>query len=171
MAKYSTGGESDRSSGGACELCGYESDDLQTATVAGATLSVCDDCAPHDDDADDEQEGRDQAGRSEEERRRRAAQNVAHLSDAGESEDDYWVEDGTDYESDALPYLVSDYGERVERARREAGFQRDELAETLGAEENDLLAVEQGRATQADVGGSVIRALEDYLDVGLVESD
>jgi ribosome-binding protein aMBF1 (putative translation factor) len=171
MAKYSTGGESDRGGGGACELCGYESDDLHTATVAGATLSVCGDCAPHGEGAADESESRDQAGRSEEERNRRAAQNVARLSDSGESDGDYWVEGSTDYESDALPYLVSDYGARVERARREAGLQRDELADALGADENDLLAVEQGRATQADVGGSVIRALEEHLDVRLVESD
>jgi ribosome-binding protein aMBF1 (putative translation factor) len=53
------------------------------------------------------------------------------------------------------------------RARQDAGLQREELAEELEVDEADLLAVEQGRATQASVGGSVVAALEDFLDVQL----
>ncbi|PSP47996.1 transcriptional regulator, partial [Halobacteriales archaeon QH_6_66_25] len=44
-----------------------------------------------------------------------------------------------------------------------------ELAGELGVDESDLLALEQGRATQAGVGGSVVRAAEEFLDVDLVE--
>jgi ribosome-binding protein aMBF1 (putative translation factor) len=172
MAKYSTGGDSGRGGGGACELCGRETDELRTATVAGASLEVCGECAPHAEageaaeaaDGDDGQDGRDEAERS-----REAARNVARLSDAASPDADRWVDEGTDYESDRLPYLVSDYGARVERARRDAGLQREELATELGVDENDLLAVEQGRATSAGVGGSLIRALEAELDVDLTE--
>jgi len=172
MAKYSTGGGSDRSGGGACELCGHEADDLSTATVAGATLDVCNDCAPHGKDTDArEGDTRDQDGRSEDERARDAARNVAKLSGTSEPDSEHWVEEGTDYERDGLPYLVPDYGPLVERARREAGYQRGELAEELGIDDIDLLAVEQGRATQADVGGSVVSALEERLDVQLVDGE
>ena len=60
-------------------------------------------------------------------------------------------------------------GERVVRARQDAGLQREELAEELDIDGKDLLAVEQARATQANVGGSVIAALEEFLDVELSE--
>jgi len=81
----------------------------------------------------------------------------------------HWEESGTDYDDDQLPYLVRDYGERVEDARQNAGLQRDELADELDVPESDLLAVEQGRATQAGLGGSLIEALEDELSIELVE--
>ena len=51
MAKYSTGGVGG-DSGGACELCGAEGRELRTATVAGARLEVCEECAHHGEDAD-----------------------------------------------------------------------------------------------------------------------
>jgi ribosome-binding protein aMBF1 (putative translation factor) len=161
MPKYSTGGGSGAGGGQTCELCGESAGDLRTATVAGATLEVCADCAPHDESDDDSEEQR--------ERRRRAAQNTASLSDAVGGDSTHWEEEGTDYADDQLPYLVRNYGRRVVEARQEAGLQRDELAEELEVAENDLLAVEQGRATQAGVGGSVVRALEQRLDVTLVD--
>lgn len=161
MAKYSTGGVGGESSD-ACELCGAEERQLRTATVAGARLEVCDDCARH---GDEESSTDDTA--EERKRRKRAAQNVARLGDAQKVETD-WVEK-TDYDDDQLPYLVSGYGDRVETARQEIGLQPDELAAELGIEQADLLAVEQGRAPRAGVGGSVIRALEERLNVELVD--
>jgi ribosome-binding protein aMBF1 (putative translation factor) len=167
MPKYSTGGSSGGGDAGACELCGSTTDDLRTASVAGATLDVCPDCAPHDDAT--ESGGGDGGDDTDADRRKRAAQNVAQMSDAGGGDSSHWEEEGTDYEADRLPYLVSDYGARVEQARQEAGYQRDELAAELDVDENVLLAVEQGRATRAGVGGSVVRALEAELGVDLVD--
>jgi ribosome-binding protein aMBF1 (putative translation factor) len=80
-----------------------------------------------------------------------------------------WEQEGTNYEKDRLPYLVSGYAELVQEARREAGLQPAELASELGVPESDLTAVEQGRAARAGIGGSLIRALEERLDVELVE--
>jgi len=171
MPKYSTGGGAGGGEGGACELCGATSEDLRTAEVAGATLEVCADCAPHDD-ADPGPSAESAGGEDrdrEENRGKRAAQNAARLADAAGGDSKHWEEEGTDYESDRLPYLVADYGERVEAARQDAGYQRDELAAELDVDENDILAVEQGRAARAGVGGSVVRALEDHLDVTLVD--
>ena len=174
MAKYSTG-----SSGGGggtnCELCGAESDSLRLASVAGAELEVCPDCAPHDDsqthgrNRNRSGEERDDGSSDEPSRKQKAAQNVAKANPVWDGDSEHWESEGTNYDDDPLPYLVSEYGEALVAARRDAGLQREELAAELGAPETDILAVEQGRATQAGVGGGLIEALEERLDVTLSE--
>ncbi|AEH38737.1 transcription factor of MBF1-like protein [Halopiger xanaduensis SH-6] len=181
MAKYSTG--SSAGGGGTnCELCGAESDSLRLASVAGAELEVCPDCAPHDDTqahSRSRDQGRGGSGSGsdsssgdtsdEPSRKQKAAQNVAKANPVWDGDSEHWEKEGTNYDDDPLPYLVSDYGKTVVEARQEAGLQREELAEDLGVPERDLLAVEQGRATQAGLGGGLISALEDRLDVTLSE--
>ncbi len=162
MAKYSTGGVGGTSDG-ACELCGAEGRSLETATVAGATLEVCSECRKHGSDSGPSSDERER----ERARRKKTAQNVARLEDARSAETDW--EQGTDYEDDPLPYLVSGYGGVLETARQEAGLGTDELAAELEVPEDDILAVEQGRAARANVGGSLIEALEDRFDVELAE--
>lgn len=162
MAKYSTGGVGG-DSGGACELCGAEGRSLETTTVAGARLEVCSECRKHGDRSG---AGPDEK-KQERERRRKTAQNVARLEDARSAETDW--EGGTDYEEDPLPYLVSGYGSRLEEARQDAGLQIDELASELDVDGDDIVAVEQGRAARANVGGSLIEALEDRLGIELAE--
>ena len=179
MAKYSTG-DGGGDAGGSCELCGAADVELQTASVAGATLQVCADCASHG-------ESRGPAGGSggsrggsgggggggaagrDVDRRKKAAQNAARIHDAASGDSTHWEEEGTDYEDDRLPYLVGDYGETITEARQAAGYQLEELAEELDVDESDLLAVEQGRATQAGVGGSLVRRLEETLDVEIID--
>lgn len=161
MPKYSTGGASGGGGGQTCELCGSTADSLRSADVAGAELTVCPDCASSHDESPDRSPDEDQK------RKKQAAQNTARALDQATGDSSHWEENGTDYERDQLPYLVSDYGERVVRARQAAGLQREELAEELDIDESDLLAVEQARATQASVGGSVVAALEERLDVEL----
>jgi len=168
MAKYSTGGGSSGDSE-TCELCGADAD-LRTAKVAGATLQVCPDCAAQHDESpspggsSDGSSGSDRDGDSG----RRAAQNTARIHDAAAGNSDHW-EDGADYDDDQLPYLVTGYGSVVTEARQDAGLQTAELAEALDADESDVIAVEQGRATKAGVGGSLIEALEDELGIDLVD--
>jgi ribosome-binding protein aMBF1 (putative translation factor) len=162
MAKYSTGDLGGDSSG-ACELCGAESTSLETVVVAGAELEVCSDCAKHGERGSGDTEETEQ----EQDRRRKAAQNAAKIADAREA-DTNW-EEGADYEEDQLPYLVSGYGPIVEEARQDAGLQIEELATELSVDEDDLVAVEQGRAARANVGGSVIEALEERLGIALAD--
>jgi ribosome-binding protein aMBF1 (putative translation factor) len=161
MAKYSTG-SGGGGSGGSCELCGADGD-LRTATVAGATLEVCADCVEHDDAG-----GGDGGGDGDRDRAQRAAQNTAKIHDAAAADAEHW-EDGADYDDDQLPYLVTDYADRLTAARQDAGYQLEGLAAEAGVDEADLLALEQGRATQAGVGGSTVGALERFLDVELVD--
>ena len=164
MAKYSTGGGGTGSSE-SCELCGAKEVPLQTANVAGATLNVCGDCAQHGDGSSDtDTEDRER----EQDRKKRAAQNAARMHDAQQGDAEHW-QDGADYDDDQLPYLVADYGDQLTEARQDAGLQTAELADEIGVDESDIIAIEQGRATQAGIGGSVIEAIEDTLDVELAE--
>ena len=166
MAKYSTGSGGD-SAGGSCELCGADGD-TQTASVAGATLQLCTDCAKNHGENESGHAGGDTAADTD--RKRRAAQNTAKIQDSQSPDASHW-EDGADYDGDQLPYLVSDYGSLVTEARQDQGLQTGELADELDVPERDVLAVEQGRATQANVGGSTIAAIESFLDIELAEQN
>jgi len=166
MAKYSTGGVGGDASD-VCELCGADGRSLETATVAGAELEVCGECARHGENDGGAGAGGDGDDDRGQERRRNAARNAARMDDARSVDTDF--EEGTDYEDDPLPYLAAGYGETVAAARQEVGLQLDELAAELSVAEDDLVAVEQGRAARANVGGSVIEALEGRLDVDLAE--
>ncbi|WP_290817786.1 multiprotein-bridging factor 1 family protein [Halovivax sp.] len=169
MAKYSTGSSSG-GGGTSCELCGAESDSLRQETVAGAELEVCPSCASHGDrQRTSDRRTDDRGSRDEPSRKKKAAQNVAKATPIWDGDSEHWEKEGTNYDDDPLPYLVTDYGDRLEEARQEAGLTREELADELGAPETDLLAIEQGRATQAGVGGGLIDVLEERLDVELAE--
>ncbi len=167
MAKYSTGDSSGDDAGGTCELCGAASDSLREQQVAGATLQVCPGCAHHGDSPGGP--AGDDSGPDDEDRKRRAARNAARLHDAASGDSTRWEEEGTNYDDDPLPYLRSNYEELVEAARQDAGLQRAELADELGVPEESILALEQGRAARAGVGGSVVEAVEERLDVELTE--
>lgn len=169
MPKYSTGGTSSSSDGDACELCGTESSSLTEATIAGAQLSVCPDCSPHDDSKNTESQTGD-ADTTETDRRRDAIQKATdETASLWDGDSSHWEQHGTDYDSDQLPYLKQGYGETVKNARQEAGLEVDELARDLGVDELSILAVERGQAAQNNVGGSLIEELEDALHIELTE--
>lgn len=165
MAKYSTGGSDADSDGTACELCGETSDSLEEATVAGATLLVCQSCAPHDDSP--QQASSEQS--TDRDRPDRTAEHLSETSELWDGDSSRWEQEGADYDTDQLPYLVSGYDELVTTARQDKGYTQTELAEQAGISQDDLLAVEQGRAARAGVGGSVIEALEQQLEIQLSE--
>jgi len=183
MAKYSTGGSGGGGDGDACELCGESSERLREAEVAGASLLVCQSCAPHDDAA---RRGGGGAGSGSDSRGGNTTgggstsqgsgghdagppTGTSGTSELWDSDTSEWEKEGTDYESDPLPYLVPNYGSAVTEARQDAGLQLEELAGELGVDEDDLLAIEQGRAARAGVGGSLVHELEDRLGVEITE--
>jgi len=175
MPKYSTGSSGGGGGGDACELCGRETGDLGRANVAGAELLVCADCRPHGEGEHGTGGGGPEAGTdgtdADTDRTREAVRRQARMYDAATGDSTRWEEEGTDYESDRLPYLVADYGPAVEAARQDAGLTVEELAAEIDADTDDLLAIEQGRATRAGVGGSVVRRIEERLDVEIVDAD
>ncbi|MFW5916997.1 MAG: helix-turn-helix domain-containing protein [Halorubrum sp.] len=188
MAKYSTGDGGGGDDGDACELCGRETTNLKRATVAGAKLLVCSSCRPHDD-AGNAPSGRGGSGAggsgggssggspggagsestATESRKKEIAREQAKVYDSATGDSKHWEEGGTNYESDRLPYLVSGYGDEVSAARQDAGLTIEELAEELDVDEDDIFAVEDGRAATAGVGGSVVRAVEERLGVEIVD--
>ncbi len=167
MAKYSTG-SGGRDAGESCELCGASDVSLRSVNVAGARLDVCPDCAQHDDTGAPGSTGGGDDN-DERDRREQAARNTARLHDASRRDASHW-ESGADYDDDQLPYLVDGYGDRFTEARQDAGLQLDELAAELGVEEKNLLALEQERAAQAGLGGSIVAAVEEFLEVELAET-
>ena len=170
MPKYSTGGGGVTGDGDACELCGAATDSLTQASIAGAELAVCRDCAPHDDRGPAAADTGGPERRSDRENPgRRAARRAAQLADAAKADPDYWVEHGTDYETDRLPYLVPGYGDVAQSARQEAGLTIEELAEAIEMDVSDIEAIEQNRAARGGVGGSVVSAIEEELGVDLIE--
>ena len=199
MAKYSTGGGGGDGDGDACELCGRETTNLQRANVAGARLLVCSDCRPHDDAGRQSGGGggghggtgsrggaggsgsgrgggsgsgganRNDSGNGPSSRTQEIANKQARVYDAATGDSAHWEAEGTDYEDDRLPYLVSGYGDSAREARQDAGLTVEELADELDVDEDHVLAVEQGRAATANIGGSVVRAIGDRLDVDLVD--
>ena len=182
MPKYSTGGGGGGDDGDACELCGRETGQLQKATVAGARLLVCSNCRPHDDAGNAPSGGDSRGGNAggspggagsgsspTESRKKELARKQAEMYDSATGDSKRWEEEGTNYEADRLPYLVSGYGDVVTEARQDAGLTVEEVAAELEVDEDDLLAVEDGRAATADVGGSVVRALEERFGVTVVD--
>ncbi|UPM43701.1 helix-turn-helix domain-containing protein [Halocatena salina] len=174
MAKYSTGGISSDDEG-SCELCGAERTTLHTERVAGATLAVCPDCRTRHAETGTPESERDEHGREtgtrdpdEPDRRQRAVHNTARMDDARSRNPSGWVDDA-EYEGDPLPYLVRGYADRLANARAAADLGTADLAEELDASENDIIAIEEGRATSADVGGSLITAIETRLNITLTE--
>lgn len=180
MAKYSTGDTGGGDDGDACELCGRDGVALSRATVAGADLLVCSDCEPHGSDSGGGPgRGRSPSGGTTTSTSPSpttgttgsagATTSAGGPFDATGGDSEHWEEEGTNYEDDRLPYLVADYGDRAESARQAAGLTVEELSETVDADEDDVLSVEQGRATRAGVGGTLVRRLEEALDVTLVD--
>lgn len=172
MTKYSTGGVSSNDEG-SCELCGAEGRSLQTERVAGAQLAICSECRTRHAEGGKKARERDEYGQEtgtrdpdEDDRQQRAVRNTARMNDAQKRNSKHW-EDGADYERDPLPYLVRGYGDRLANARAAIDLGTAELAGELDVDEADIIAIERGRATSADVGGSLITAIEERLDITL----
>jgi ribosome-binding protein aMBF1 (putative translation factor) len=172
MAKYSTGGVSSNEEG-SCELCGAEGRPLRTEQVAGATLAICPECRARHAEGGKEERERDEYGQEtgtrdpdEPDRQQQAVRNTVRMNDARRQDSEHW-ESGADYEGDPLPYLVRGYGDRLAKARAAADLGTAELAGELGTDEADIIAIERGRATKADIGGSLVAALEERLNITL----
>lgn len=185
MAKYSVNGSSGsdddssdddapdsgaaRSQAAACELCGNESSQLQTANVAGATLEVCRECSPHDDAATDDQSS-ETSGSSETDRTREAIRKASEQSDRHgivDGDSSHWEREGTDYESDPLPYLVNGYGEKIRDAREEQDLSQQDLADEAGVGIAVVRVLETEQAMRGGVAGSDITSIENVLEITL----
>lgn len=171
MAKYSIDSDntSERSEeelaeGGTCELCGDEVNTLYNANIEGATLEVCIECSPRDDNTKEEESRDNESANKTKDMINRTTPNADNVLP-----DSSWAEEGVGYDSEPLPYLVKNYGEVVRDAREDRGLTQEELAEEVGVGLNIIRVIEQGQAASRDVGGTVIEALEEELDVQIEE--
>lgn len=172
MPKYSTGKQktsnstsNDAKSTGDCELCGASDKSLAETKVAGALLSVCSECRPHDDSNE-----QTTSENTDVDRKQRAAQNTTKQTQYLEGDTSRWESEGANYEGDPLPYLVKNYGDRLRQARKDVGISREEIAQALGVTEDDIEQTENNQVSQTELGGSDIKALESELDVELTET-
>lgn len=170
MPKYSTGETTLSSSGTACELCGTESSSLNDVEISGASLSVCSECSPHDDSktASEGASGSRETTREGTGNEEEFGQRDGVTGALWDGDTTHWEKQGTGYESDQLPHLVTDYSKIVTDARKEAGLTVDEVARELGVDELSVLSVERGQAVQSEVGGSLIEDLESLLDISII---
>lgn len=170
MTKYSTGSSGQSDNGESCELCGKDSGELVTVSVAGADLAVCPACRRHDENVAGSGGSAEASERKQEQERSGfdSPSGGSSTSPLWDSDTSRWERDGTNYDTDQLPYLVDGYGTVVEEERVSLGLTLDELADEAGVSRKDLFAVEQGNAATMGVGGQVIRELEEILDVRLI---
>lgn len=180
MPKYSTAGRGGSGEGTACELCGKPTEDLTEVTISGAELFVCNRCVPHDNGDLGERESEASAsveseespaenGVQEEARGEGSRSITSETSPLWNGDTTHWEEEGVSYTSDRLPHLVPDYADRVQKACEDTGLTLEDVGDELQIGRQELHAVEQGNAVAAEVAGSTITALEDYLDVNLTE--
>lgn len=180
MAKYSTGNAKSTSSSdvseGACELCGTDSDSLQTVKVSGATLQACSSCANHNDNAtkqdgdDGERDDSDPVGQTDDNSKDRRTQ---HLSENGgylNNDTSHWEQNGTNYEDDQLPYLVSGYAKSVTDARKARDLSQGELAEEVDTREELIQAIETNSLRDAGVGGELLSRVETFLEIEIIDN-
>lgn len=163
MAKYSIDSddsdESTESTGDVCEMCGKETDSLEVAEVAGATLTVCADCSPDSSDSE---------GTRDEDEGNRTADAIQRASENSATPDSSWAQDA-DYSDDQLPYLVDDYGEKIEAEREERELTQEELADKVGLGVAMLRVLENEQASRSNIGRSDIESVADFLDVEIIE--
>lgn len=171
MTKYSVNSnsssnrsEEELSNGGTCELCGEEVDSLHLATIEGATLEVCKECYPQENGGQNSQDET-----TESTNRTKDVINRTTVNAENALPDSSWAVEGVGYDSEPLPYLVSDYGDIVEEAREEQGLTQEELAEEINVGLDIIRVIEQGQAASRDVGGDIIENLEEVLGVQLEE--
>ena len=169
MPKYSTDSTSSERNENSCELCGEETDALTEANIAGARLSVCQSCAPHD------------------ERGPSGAENPANQDDSqdrgapvpGETPgytitqpDSSWVEeDRAEYQDDPLPYLKRNYPNIIQDERQRQDLTVGALATEADVPEESIESLESGDATEDSVPGSHVEAVEETLEVVLSEQN
>lgn len=174
MPKYSTGDSASQPSAEnitACELCGEESSSLHDATVAGAELTVCTDCNPHDDSTESgssNSEPQDTVN-SEPNDSPSATKSPVESGTYLNQDSSHWEEEGTNYEDDPLPYMVSAYGEKLQSARRSHDVSHDELATTIGVTPHDIKEMEAGQIRESSIRGSEVAELEKQLEIQLSE--
>ena len=176
MAKYSTG-DSDKSTsskvGSSCSLCGKESGSLTKEKVAGASVTVCRDCASKHATKSEDSRNKDRERDSNENKNEKENKENVHTKYMGYNadRDSSWVEETRpDYGNAKTPYLVHNYAKKLINKLSEENISSDELSERTGLSEDTVNAILDGNAISNDVSKEAISKIEEVIDIKLQES-
>ncbi|MDD5178009.1 MAG: multiprotein bridging factor aMBF1 [Candidatus Nanoarchaeia archaeon] len=122
-----------------CDLCGRESE-LYKVIVEGSVLEVCQSCSEYGDIIETPKEP------------------------AEEIKQKAFVEGNQ--EETVSEVLVSDFGERIRKARERKGLTQDKLALFLAEKEGTIHRIESGQLRPSDL---LIKKLEQFLQISLKE--
>lgn len=173
MPKYSTG-DSGNSEDNSCQLCGATDTPLETAEMAGATVSVCNDCSPGSSDREDKTPEETHTGS------KLPNQGGDTDSDADDSTPGYTISNRTDdgnadwiknanYGNANTPYMQKNYDAKFAHALKEHDVDLETLSEETGIPIADLEALEDGEALAQEVSKDAIEVIEQALDIELKE--
>ncbi|WP_281195397.1 multiprotein bridging factor aMBF1 [Halorubrum sp. F4] len=148
-----------------CEMCGAEQASLTTTKVEGAELELCSSCT------DFGTEVREEPSSS-------AGSKYSTSSSSGTSSSSSSSSSGTGGSSggsqrprdmfDDMEEIVTDYDDRIRKARESKGLSQEELADDLNEKASLIRKLERGDTLPTD---EIQRKLERALDVSLVEGE
>lgn len=173
MAKYSTGNSSSTADD-SCQLCGATDVSLEEIEMAGATVSVCNDCNPQDTD-DDRSDPETHTGSKLPNQSKNSTDTTDDettpgytISNRSERGNPDWIENAN-YGNADTPYMQKNYDTKFRHALKEHDITMEELAEDTGIPLEDLEALEEGNALSQDVSRDAIEVIEKALDIELKE--
>lgn len=146
-----------------CEMCGAEQTSLTTTKVEGAELELCSSCT------DFGTEVREEPSSS-------AGSKYSTSSDSGtpsssSSSGSGGSSGGSQRRRDMfddMEEIVTDYDDRIRKARESKGLSQEELADDLNEKASLIRKLERGDTLPTD---EIQRKLERALDVSLVEGE
>lgn len=173
MAKYSTG-DSSSTPDDSCQLCGKTDVPLEEIEMAGAKVSVCNDCNPQDNDDDRSDQdthtgsklpGKNKNSTDTTEEDSTPGYTISNRSERGNPD---WIENA-DYGNADTPYMQKNYDTKFRHALKENDIELEDLAEDTGIPIEQLKALEQGNALNQEVSKDAIEVIEKALDIEIKE--
>lgn len=172
MAKYSTGDSQDsQSEDESCQICGKEDGKLVTAKLEGTILTVCKECEPdaeHRDDITHEPTESNSPPQtttdsiSKESERFRPTNSDPHTNPD-------WIEE-VEYGNTRTPYLISDYDRILQDALESADMTPEAIHEEVGVPVDSIESLLNNAAMSDEVGRKEIEAVEEVLDIELIDN-
>jgi len=170
MAKYSTGNSSSTPDD-SCQLCGTTEEPLEEIEMAGATVSVCDDCNPQQSDEksdDDTHTGSKLPNQSKNSTDTTEQTPGYTISNRSEQSNPEWIENAN-YGNADTPYMQKNYETKFTHALNEEDITITDLSEETEIPIDDLKAIASGNALEQEVSHDAITVIEEFLDIELKE--
>lgn len=168
MAKYSTGDSQTEDS--SCQICGTEEGKLVKAQLEGTVLTVCTDCEPsaeHRDDITHEPEESTEPPQSTGDSISKESERYRPVNSDPYTNPD-WIED-VEYGNTRTPYLVSDYDSILQEALQSHDITPETVTEEVGVPTDSVNSLLDNNATSDGVGKKEIEAIEEMLDIELID--